>query len=191
MSVGSFRRSRLNAGPGRSAVMRFGHGIVRNIQRGTIAVAGASSTGTATITAVDTLHSRLRVLGITSNTNNSPASTGNAYVQVTNSTTLTATRNANDASVLTVSWEVVEYFPGVVRSIQRGTVATGSASTITSVNTGRSELDLIGWLSSNTAANNNQTSISPYVVLTNATTVTAFNNAAPQATVSWQVVEWV
>lgn len=80
---------------------------IKSIQRGTIAISSATS-NTATITSVDTAKTELRVLGYTVN------SAGDQQyvprVVLTNATTITATRVANDSISTTVSWELTEYY---------------------------------------------------------------------------------
>ena len=81
-------------------------GTFKSVQRGTISMSGAVSTGTSTITAVDTAKAELRSLGCTSD---NTAYTLTAHVVLTNSTTVTATRVA--ASGVTVAaWELTEVY---------------------------------------------------------------------------------
>lgn len=91
---------------GDTATLALGNAI-KLIQRGTITIADTATTGTATITSVDTTKSELRMLGAspTSSTgaNNVP------YIQLTNATTITATR-AGTTGVVVVSWELTEFY---------------------------------------------------------------------------------
>jgi hypothetical protein len=84
--------------------------------------------------------------------------------------------------------------PGSIKGIQRGVISMGSGAgsataTITSVDTSKSELRLLGWQHSNNAAPTGQDF--PSLVLTNATTVTAARNASgvQTVTVSWELTE--
>lgn len=164
--------------------------IVKSIQRGTIAITGAT-TGTLTITAVNTSNARIRFLGCSANLNVVDGTKYFARIDLTNSTTITATVNASPgANTLTVGVEVTEYWPGVIKSIQRGTVTvTGAANTatITTVNTAKTEFDYLGFSDTDTSNNNG---VIPYAVLTNATTVTATNVVAVAATIGFQAVEF-
>lgn len=81
----------------------FGESI-KGIQRGTISVATSNSSGTATITAVNTAKSILFNLGIEGDT------TRGGRLALTNSTTITATVNAAGATALNVSYQIVEYY---------------------------------------------------------------------------------
>lgn len=82
---------------------------IRSIQYGTVTLGGTTS-GTATITAVTTAKTALIFLG--SSANGPAASAGlsatAAYITLTNTTTITATRALGTGSV-TVSFVAVEY----------------------------------------------------------------------------------
>lgn len=85
----------------------FGARPIKSIQRGTITVTSASS-ATATITSVNTAKCELRMLGYGVD---SPGD--HQYVPrltLTNSTTITATRNVSDGISTTVSWELTEFY---------------------------------------------------------------------------------
>lgn len=84
---------------------------IKSIQRGVINLALGASTGTATITAVNTLKTELRFLG--SNGNTSVATNeALAYLTLTNATTVTLSRaNSGGGNGNTsVSWELTEYY---------------------------------------------------------------------------------
>lgn len=78
---------------------------VKSRQRNSITIAGASVTGTATISAVDTTKSELRFLGCSVSVD----ATGLATLALTNSTTVTATRQATGQNTV-VAFEVVEWW---------------------------------------------------------------------------------
>lgn len=164
--------------------------LIRSVQRGTITITGAA-TGTATITAVDAANSRIRFLGQTASLNVVDGTKYFARVTLTNATTVTATANASPgANSCTVGYEVTEYYPGVLRSVQRGTISCtgGSATaTIAAVNLQKSELSLLGFSDADTSNNNG---VVPTLTLTNATTVTASNVVAAQATAGYEVAEF-
>ena len=78
---------------------------IKSIQRGTIAITGTNTTATVSITSVDTSKTELRYLGITEASTDS-----GAYIALTSSTQITATRAAPTAShSVTVSWELTEW----------------------------------------------------------------------------------
>lgn len=80
--------------------------VINSVQRGTIAITGTNTSNTATVTAVDTTKAALHVVGQT-NTQGSDGS--NAYLVLTNSTTITATRASSGSGTSTISWELIEY----------------------------------------------------------------------------------
>lgn len=79
-------------------------GSLKSIQRGVISIVGAYS-GTATITAVDTSKTELRLLGVS----NTTVLADLARVVLTNATTITATRGSNSGTS-EVSWELTEFY---------------------------------------------------------------------------------
>lgn len=141
--------------------------IIKSIQTGSIDLNGANS-NTATITAVDVSNALL--LGNNySNASVLKTSTKNfASITLTNATTVTATRTDNDAAAMPVLFTVLEFQPGIFKSIQYGN--TGVSTTITAVNTAKSvvwNLGFLGALAGDTIGTEWRS-----IVLTNATTVT-------------------
>lgn len=90
-----------------TAFTSLGGGGIKSIQRGTISLAsGGSTTGTATITSVDTTKTELRMLGFTLN---GEAMVNNPRIALTNATTITATRASTTCDSI-VSWELTERY---------------------------------------------------------------------------------
>lgn len=83
-----------------STLSQFVGGGIRSTQRGLIVIPGTDLTATATISAVDVSKSQLRLLGTASN--------GVADIALTNSTTITATRNGSSVANR-LSWELTEW----------------------------------------------------------------------------------
>ena len=80
---------------------------IKSIQRGVIALSGSFATATATITAVVTAKTELRLLGY--------SAPGGDNVQaprivLTNTTTITATKGSSSGSADDVSWELTERY---------------------------------------------------------------------------------
>lgn len=80
---------------------------IKSIQRGVIALSGSFATSTATITAVVTAKTELRLLGY--------SAPGGDNVQaprivLTNTTTITATKGSSSGSADDVSWELTERY---------------------------------------------------------------------------------
>ena len=87
---------------------QFGGGSIKSIQRGVIALSAGTLTNTATLSpSVDTTKCELRCLGYTLNANDASMV---PYVTLTNSTTVTATRQASAATIANISWEITERY---------------------------------------------------------------------------------
>ena len=166
--------------------------LIKSIQRGIITMTSGVTTDTATITAVVPDHCRLIYLGAID-----PADVtvdiSACRIALTNSTTITATVNSTSAGgSRVVSYEIQEFWPGVLRSVQRGTLSTAAAAsgtaTITSVNTTHATVDALGFTTTATATEvgTNQFSL----VLTNATTITGTGLGSLTRTAGYQVIEW-
>ena len=98
---------------------------IKSIQRGTIALGASDTTKAATISAVNTAKAMVNLLGVSSgnmndyrvseltggNVRSYYAKTGHHFVrlQLTNATTITATRANHNDTVATVSYEVIEF----------------------------------------------------------------------------------
>jgi hypothetical protein len=164
--------------------------LIRSVQRGTISVTGATS-ATATVSAVNLDHTRLRFLGARASLNVVDGTKYFAHIQLTNATTITATVTASPgANTCLVSWELTEYAPGVIKSIQRGTTtAAGGAATatITRVDPAKSELTINGFLDADTSNNNG---VFCTGVITDGVTLTFTNTVAVNITPAWEVVEY-
>ena len=169
--------------------MSYRSSIVKSVQRGTINLAGLTS-ATATITSVVTANAVVRHLGYTNTDATAEARYFFARLALTNATTVTATIGiATGAGV--VSFEVVEYYPRVILSIQRGTITlaavTSNTATISAVSA-RATCDFLG--NSTTSANGANTGVT-YINLTNTTTVTAHQAVGSDTVIaSYQVTDW-
>lgn len=82
--------------------------VVKSLQRGVISIADVPTSGTATITAVNTAKSVVLFGGIVA----SSGSTLNASLVLTDATTVTASTNKSSGSgvTATVPWQVVEFY---------------------------------------------------------------------------------
>lgn len=84
-----------------------GGGGIKSIQRGVMTFPStAAGTATATITAVNTAKSELRLLGVSSN--GGTAADQVLRISLTNSTTITATKEGA-SSQPSLSWELTEW----------------------------------------------------------------------------------
>lgn len=179
------------------AGMRLVNGCIKSVQRGAVTIAAGASSGTATIVAVNPANTVVNFLGFVS-TSSADGGTNPAWIwsrlALTNGTTLTATRANVDASFgRVVRYEVVEYWPGTIKSVQRGTVSlsgvTTATATINGVNTTKA---FIRWLGYTTAFGTISANVmSCDLALTDGTTVTAtVPNAATTLVPSFEVVEF-
>lgn len=184
---------RLTGSPLSSTVAQWGRrGILKSIQRGTVTLNNVTS-NTATVTAVDPNHAVLHLLGWTSA---GATANQNLYLLagvLTNATTITVTVNGGDPVDHLVSYELVEYWPGVIKTLQRGAVASVTAAsataTITAVTLTKAQLVAGGMTQDLT--NGLGSSIGARLDLTNATTVTLTKPLATGTySVPFQVVEY-
>lgn len=114
--------------------------FVKSIQGGIITV-GGSGVGTAIITAVDTSNSILLNEGISTTDAAQGAHRVVTEITLTNSTTVTANKRDLNTTV-SQQWIVVEFMPGLLKSVQRGRLIPGSGAsagiaTVTAVNTAK------------------------------------------------------
>lgn len=137
--------------------------LVASAQRGTIALAGAVS-NTATIATVRTDCAFVAWGGTSSS--NAAVDTSWARVTLTNATTVTA--NLGAAGTVNVTFHVLELRPGVVRSVQSGTINNTNTASISEVNPATSWLIYRGQ-TVNVATDERSSQRS---TLTNGTTVT-------------------
>lgn len=168
--------------------------IIASIQRGTVTLArGGAATATATITAVNPQACILHRLGQTTEDPTTPTRASSpttfARIDLTNATTVTATTDAAVLSDQVISFEVIEFLPGIIKSVQQGTIALSALSntaTITAVNPAKSMLMFEGEHGSGGFDTRHAK-----IVLTNATTVTANYLATGETTtVGFSVVEF-
>lgn len=166
--------------------------LIKSIQRGTTTTSGAT-TGTVTVNQVDMNNSMLLYGGNAGTDTNVNLPEGKQRIDLTNSTTVTGSRNSTSGSATYCPFDLIEFRPGVIKSIQRGSVAITSTNTdvtITAVDMsksvclfhGQSVNGVFVW----TAAQGEL-----QAALTSATNVRfTIYNAGTSATGSWEVVEF-
>lgn len=189
------RRARSFLGPGGMGglVSLWGApSLIQSIQRGSITIPAAAASNTATITAVDTARTRIVFLGTVMGADAGGADNLACRVALTNATTVTASSNSSASVDRIVYYEVIEYMPGVVRSVQRGTLATtasGSGSaTINAVNTAKTMIDNLGFTS--TSATETFSESGFRLSLTNSTTIDGSGQGSITRTVGYQATEF-
>lgn len=153
-------------------------GIVKSIHKGVITIAAGATIGTDTFAAVVTANSVVLYRGFqTASTAQVDASQEYPGLVLTNTTTVTAITAAADASAARmVAYTVIEFNSGVVKSNQSGTIGYTGASgtaTITAVDLANAFVLFQGQIHSATGDVVDHNSISGWLTLTNATTVTS------------------
>lgn len=181
--------------------------LILAMQAVDVTIAAGATTGTASITSVDMANSVLIFGGFSTGVYDGAMSNGTyrpaAYhtaLTMTNATTVTASRYLTDASGTCIaSGMVVSFVPGFVKSIQRGSLfggyATSATVTITSVDISKAYVAYCGTIteySFNTSPGNNlfYPLFSGRLDLQNATTVRVRAEIANYAYISYEVVEW-
>jgi hypothetical protein len=162
--------------------------LIKSVQRGTIVLTGVA-TNTATITSVSTADSMIKWLG-ESSSDAGVNTTERSLVSVTltNGTTVTATRTSATSNA-TVSYEVIEFNVGYIKSVARSTVTgNGGTATITAVDTTRTMLECTGLRGD--ASNFTGTISVTRIDLTNSTTITNTASAASGIVVAFQTTEF-
>lgn len=153
-------------------------GPVTNVQQVVITIAAGSTSGTASITSVNTSLSAVFYNGCTIPANGNAPNTTLCRVALTSATVVTATRNTADASnASTVYATVVSFAAAAIHSIQAGSVTissgTSNTATITSVTTTNAAILYNGVITTWTGgAGDNTADYTAAIALTNATTVT-------------------
>ena len=185
---------RLRGSQAVSGWLRGGSGGVARVQRGSIDIAGAATSNTATLTtSVDLARSRIVFLGIHDQSADTTPDKVACRVALTNANTVTATVNTTGAGIRTVKYEVIEYQPGVIRYLKRGTITTTGATTGTDTvavsDTTKSTVDYLGFTTTYNAGSQIGLGLGS-VVLTNATTVTFVGQGGIDRTAGYQVVEF-
>jgi len=85
---------------------------IKSTQRDIITFGAAATTATSTLSpAVVVAKTRLRLLGVTTPDGTDFSTDDMPYIELTNTTTITATRGATaDGGGVIVSWEITEYY---------------------------------------------------------------------------------
>ncbi len=178
-------------------VIEFATGIVDSIQEFTVIIAeDLDTTNTATISSVDTSRSFIFPGGIkTTNAGSVELDDSVCYAELTNATTVTATRNATNAINPTISGTVVEFAAGKINSIQRGvaTIEGANASddvTVSAIVVANSVVNALS--STSTSTSNIDSEEQTFTIeIINATTIRATRNVTGRDVIfSWELVEY-
>lgn len=176
----------------RGVVIQWQSGVTSSIQSGAITLTAAAS-NTATISSVTTTRSAVLFLGATTTSGSGALSVYECIVELTNSTTVTASRITASGNV-TVGYVVIQFASGVLNSnVQQSNISVGAGSTtntatISSVTTGNT---MIFWGGRNSDSPGFIPYRLVYLELTNSTTLTATKgNTSNTSVVNFTVVEF-
>jgi hypothetical protein len=163
--------------------------LIKSVQSGEIVIPSASNVVTATITSVATENAVLIFGGIVNNNGAASPQSSQCSVVLTNATTVTGQLDAVGVSDAYVRYAVVELVPGVIRSVQRGTLTltgTSGTATITQVDTAKC---LTIWTGCRVTSALD--TLLTNVALTNGTTVTGSRGGTAGGAQSYAVYEIV
>jgi hypothetical protein len=162
------------------------------VQQFSITIASGQTTGTATITSVGS-GAFILFGGMNPSVSNDPAESF-ARVTLTNSTTITATRNTGTTGTIVVTGCIVDGdTTNLIKSVQYGSVTissgnssgTASISTVTNANTA---IHLLGWSSTN--ASYSGVNENPILSLSGATVTATRQGTGTAITVSFVAIEF-
>lgn len=162
-----------------------------SIQQVSFTIPSGATSATQTISAVGaTAYALSQGQNTSSNTGNDQTHSA-ARIELTNSTTVTAFRNASSTATITVNVVVIDANSSLIKSVQSGTVSiaagTTGTATISSVTAANS---VVAYLGQTTSTSSFTATHLPGVTLTNATTVTANVNTSGTHTVGFVVIEF-
>jgi hypothetical protein len=170
------------------------HGFLQSLQTGTVAITNGNATATASLSpAVNVNNAWLIPMGYTSTEAAGALTDFNAFITLTNATTVTGTRTGT-TQLLTPRFALLEFVPGVVRSIQYGTVVlttvASATATIAAVMAAKTIVTPLGFSTNAGTGGIAGSQCDLDVVLTNPTTITVTgNNSVNTYTVGFVAVE--
>lgn len=169
-------------------IIEWDAAAVRSVQMGTITLTTTSTTNTATISSVTTTNSAVFYLG-TSSSINGTAANSLCRLNLTDATTVTATRQTGTSATVIVSYCVVEWQSGVLNSnTQERTIDVDTADTISAVTTAQTMLAYGGQSLVSSGSWNGQYNVN--AALTGTTTVTTDGNLTSVGKIVVTVVEF-
>jgi hypothetical protein len=176
--------------PQQGAIAAWGApSIIRSLQSGI--TNAAVPTVTATILPVVPENCLLIYQGITSQYSSGLYLSGR--VELTNATTISILGAGNAGALINLAWTVIEFVPGLIKSLQAGVIDLGAAvsatATISPVNPDRCVLLWMGLITAQ--PDTNGAAIWTRLAITNPTTITATRSLSSNATSSpWRLVEF-
>lgn len=166
--------------------------LIASVQRGTFSFGTSDTTINTTINPVDAS----RAIAIFTGTTNGGVDAQGLLprIQLTSNTNVQAVRGYQDGSNgATAPWQVIEFIPGVIKSIQISNIyyiSGSTTATITAVNTSKSVVMSTGYSRASAGSGTPSYAYQPYFILTNSTTVTGGIGAAADITQLFTVLEF-
>lgn len=162
------------------------------VQHFSVTIGTGKTTGTVTINAVGA-NALIIYDGFNPTTTNNPA-IGFARITLTNSTTITATRNTSDATnTISITGCIIDATSNLITSIQFGTVsiantASSGTASISAVTNTNAATQLLGWSSDNTTYSgvNEQ----PVISLSGTTVTATRTGTGGNLTVGFCIIEF-
>jgi hypothetical protein len=113
-------------------------------------------------------------------------------IELTSASLITGYRYDTSANGSSVGWEVIEFAPGVIKTVQRGnTTYDASPKNITlgsTFNMAKTQVDYLGFRINSGVPLISYTQV--YMQLTSTTNLQLTSGAIVSQDVGWQVVEW-
>lgn len=174
--------------------------IIKSCQHMSTTISDASTSQNTTIASVDTNNTILIYLGTTNTSRDATLNWSDlsCRLALTNSTTVTATRIGNTAP-LDISYCVLEFYGGVIKSRQTGTISISDAvvytnEVLTSIDTNKAMCLYEGHTNTDTTSDiTYMGDVSPYLKIMTATLLRGVRGAQGQGAtviVGYQVVEF-
>jgi hypothetical protein len=114
----------------RGTVVEFSSRVVSTVEYGTITIPSSTASATASITPIDLTRSAVFYLGATNSGTTTNAFGVYATVELTDASTVTATRGSSSTTeVLTVPFAVVKFKSSVIQSVQRRSISISGTTT--------------------------------------------------------------
>jgi hypothetical protein len=178
--------------------------LIKSVQRGTITIGAGTSTQSGTLNPrVDENNCILHCLGFKSSDASGAGPDTyqpNLTWTDTTGTSLTASTYSNTGNAIALEYEVIEFWPGVIKSAQFGVItfvgdSAGHTSTINAVDLATASVFLCG-MRSNKTGNYEPKWENHTVTLSDNVTVSAATNSDPVGSgltwyIAWCVVDWV
>lgn len=164
----------------------------KGVQQFSITIASGQTTGTATINAVGS-GAFILFGGVNPSIDNNPAEDF-AYLTLTNSTTITATRNTGTSGTVVITGCIIDGdTTNLIKSVQYGTISLTNGSVsgttiISSVTNANTAVHLLGWESNNTTYSGN--SENPILNLSGTTLTASRQNSVGNLTVGYVIIEF-